>query len=210
MDRFQPPVRLPGMSDIAYTALQLATLSSRLALEDRTLVHHLTGRPENVAEHSAMLAIVAPGIAELYYPHLDANLISRFASIHDAVEAYVGDTSTHAITAAGLKAKAAREQQGLDRLRIDFASMPGVVKLIEQYEAQEVPEARFVRILDKWMPILVQFGDQGRTIRAYTTSERLVNDYAPHARRLRRQFPDFPDLVSVREELTGLVAKHLF
>jgi hypothetical protein len=87
---FQPPARLPGMSGIAYTALQLAALSSRLALENRTLVNHITGRPENVAEHSNMLAIVAPGIAELYYPELDANLISRFASIHDAVEAYEG------------------------------------------------------------------------------------------------------------------------
>jgi len=198
------------MSDIAYTALQLAALSSRLALEDRTLVNHITGRPENVAEHSNMLAIVAPGIAEMYYPQLDANLISRFASIHDAVEAYVGDTATHNITDEGLKEKATREAEGLERFRKDFAAMPGVVKIIEQYEAQEIKEARFVRIVDKWMPILVHFGDKGQTVRSYTAADRLVEDFSPHVRRLKKQFPDFPELVSVREELTELVARHLF
>jgi 5'-deoxynucleotidase YfbR-like HD superfamily hydrolase len=207
---FQIPPRLHGMSDIAYTALQLAALSSRLALENRTLVNHITGRPENVAEHSLMLTIVAPGIAELYYQHLDANLISRFASIHDAVEAYVGDTTTHNITDAGLEAKAAREAEGLKCLKRDFAAMPGVLKIIEQYEAQEVPEARFVRIIDKWTPVLVHFGDKGQTVRSYTASEHLVDDYAPHAQRLKKQFPDFLELVSIREELTELVARHLF
>jgi 5'-deoxynucleotidase YfbR-like HD superfamily hydrolase len=207
---FQLPPSLPGISDIAYTALQLAALSSRLALENRTLVNHITGRPENVAEHSNMLAIVAPGVAELHYPELDANLISRFASIHDAVEAYVGDTTTHNITDAGLKAKAAREVSGLKRFKKDFAIMPGVMRIVEQYEAQEVKEARFVRIIDKWMPVLVHFGDKGQTVRSYTVAERLVDDYAPHAQRLKGQFPDFIELVSVREELTELVAKYLF
>jgi 5'-deoxynucleotidase YfbR-like HD superfamily hydrolase len=207
---FHPPIKLPGMTDIAYTALQLAALSSCLALEDRTLVNHITGRPENVAEHSNMLAIVAPGIAEMYYPQLDANLISRFASIHDAIEAYVGDTTTHNITDEGLKEKAAREAEGLERFKKDFAAMSGIVRIIEQYEAQEIKEARFVRIVDKWMPILVHFGDKGQTIRSYTTADRLVEDFSPHVRRFKKQFPDFPELVSVREELTELVARHLF
>lgn len=95
---FSPPRKLSGISDVAHAALQLSALASRLALEDRTLVNHVTGRAENVAEHSAMLTIVAPVVAEEYYPDLNANLISRFASIHDAVEAYAGDTTTHDIT----------------------------------------------------------------------------------------------------------------
>ena len=207
---FKLPAKLPGMSDITYAALQLATLSSRLALEDRTLVNHITGRAENVAEHSNMLAIVAPGIAELYYPHLDANLISRFASIHDAVEAYVGDTTTHNITEKGLIEKAAREARGLADFKKDFSFMPGVVEMIELYEAQEIAEARFVRIIDKWTPVLMHFNDQGRTVRSYTNPKKIVKDYEPYAKRLREQFPEFPELVSARQELTALVAEHLF
>jgi hypothetical protein len=109
-----------------------------------------------------------------------------------------------------LKEKAAREAGGLECFKKDFAVMPGIVRILEQYETQEVKEARFVRIVDKWMPVLVHFGDKGQTVRSYTVADRLVEDYLPHARRFKKQFPDFPELVSVREELTELVAKHLF
>ncbi len=207
---FQLLARLPDMSDIAYTALQLTALSSRLALEDRTLVRHVTGRAENVAEHSAMLAIIAPAIAELYYPGLDANLVARFATIHDAAEAYVGDTNTHTLSREELKQKARREATGLRRLREDFAGIPSFVKLVIQYEAQEVMEARFVRIIDKWTPILVHFADRGATLRSYITPEELRSNFVARAEHLKQQFPDFAELVVVREELTELAAKHLF
>jgi 5'-deoxynucleotidase YfbR-like HD superfamily hydrolase len=202
--------RPPGISDIAYAALQLANLSSRLALEDRTLVNHVSGRPENVAEHSIMLAIVAPAIAEAHYPHLDANLVSRFATIHDAVEAYVGDTATHAINDEGLRQKAQREAEGLECLKKDFALLPNFVQLVEQYEAQVVKEARFVRVIDKWTPILMHFVDKGATLRSYTNSRDLVKDYVDRAALLRKQFPDFSELVAIREELTELASEHLF
>lgn len=118
-------------------ALQLAALSSRLAIEDRTLVNHISGRPENVAEHRAMLAIVAPAIAEAYYPELDANLVCRFASIHDAVEAYVGDVTTHDIDKKGLDDKAKKEARGLAQLQEDFAALPNFIRLITEYEEQK-------------------------------------------------------------------------
>lgn len=207
---FQPPQKLPEISDVAHMALQLAALSSRLALEDRTLVNHITGRPENVAEHSAMLAIVASAIAEAYYPELDANLVCRFASIHDAVEAYVGDVTTHDIDEKGLDDKAKKEARGLAQLQEDFAALPNFIRLINEYEEQKITEARFVRIIDKWMPALVHFSDKGKTVRSYTNPTKLVDDYKVHASRLRQQFPDFPELVDVRVELTALVGKHLF
>jgi 5'-deoxynucleotidase YfbR-like HD superfamily hydrolase len=209
-DLFQTPAKIPGISDIAYTALQLAALSSRLALEDRTLVNHATGRAENVAEHSHMLSIVAPAIAEKYYPRLDANLIGRFATIHDAVEAYVGDTATHDISIDGLRQKDKLEARGLRRLKRDFAALPDFLKLVGQYEAQELAEARFVRVIDKWTPVLVHFADKGATLRSYTNPDDVVNNYSSHADRLKKQYPDFVELVSIREELTSLAGKHLF
>lgn len=207
---FQLPTKYSGISDIAYTALQFAALSSRLALEDRTLVKHITGRTENVAEHSHMLSLVAPAIAEQYYPQLDPHLISRFATIHDAVEAYVGDTTTHNITEEGLKQKRQREITGLERLRQNFAGFPAFINLVNQYEDQILPEARFVRVVDKWTPVLVHFADQGATVRGYTNPTKLLENYRPYAERLYHQFPDFRELVAVREELTALVAEHLF
>lgn len=209
-DSFQLPTRTPGISDIAYCALQLGALSSRLALEDRTLVNHMNGRPENVAEHSTMLAIVAPGIAEKYYSDLDANLVARFASIHDVVEAYVGDTTTHIINERKLREKANREAKALEQLKEDFSSLPNFVKLVEEYEAQEIPEARFVRIIDKWMPVLVHFADKGKTIHAYTHKQELMDSFAARSAQLKEQYPDFIYLVTIREELTELAAKNFF
>lgn len=206
----QPPKRTPDISDIAYSALRLSALYARLALEERTLVNHTTGRPENVAEHSAMIAIIAPAIAEQYYPELDANLVSRFAAVHDAVEAYSGDTTTHEITATEVEQKAHREALALRQLREDFAEMPKFVSLIDQYEAQVTPEARFVRVIDKWAPILLHFADQGATLRSYTNPEDLLANYAPRAAHLKQMFPDFVELVVVREELTELASKSLF
>lgn len=207
---FQLPTKPFNASDIAYTALQLAALSSRLALEERTLVNHITGRAENVAEHSFMLALVAPAIAEMYYPDLDANLIGRFATIHDAVEAYVGDTATHIISSKELEQKASREAEGLKRLKNNFAALPNFLRLIEQYEAQKILEARFVRVVDKWMPILVHFADNGATLRAYTDPKDLLDNFVARAARLKEEFPDLLELVTVREELTELAARHLF
>lgn len=88
----------PNFSMLAQTVLDLAELAERLALEERSVVQHVDGRPENVAEHSNMLAVIAPAIAEQYYSALDSNLVARYASIHDIVEAYVGDVSTHDIS----------------------------------------------------------------------------------------------------------------
>ena len=210
MNSLRLPKKIPGLSNIARSALDLAALSSRLALEERTLVNHATGRAENVAEHSAMLAIVAPAIAEQYYPDLDANLVSRFAAVHDAVEAYVGDTATHLAGAQELQQKADQEAQGLRQLKQDFAELPKFIEIIEQYETQTVAEARFVRVLDKWTPILLHFADRGATLRAYTDPDELLANYAPRAARLKQQFPEFIELVEVREELTRLAAKHLF
>jgi hypothetical protein len=74
----------------------------------------------------------------------------------------VGDTPTHNITDEGLKEKAKLEAAGLQQLKEDFAALPGFVKLVEQYEAQELQEARFVRVIDKWLPAMVHFGDKGK------------------------------------------------
>jgi 5'-deoxynucleotidase YfbR-like HD superfamily hydrolase len=126
------------------------------------------------------------------------------------VEAYVGDITTHDIDSDGLKKKAELEAEGLECLRRDFALVPNFIRIIDQYEVQTLAEARFVRIIDKWMPVLVHFSDKGATVRSYTNPEKLVDDYEVHADRLKKEYPDFAELVTVREELTKLVGKHLF
>jgi 5'-deoxynucleotidase YfbR-like HD superfamily hydrolase len=196
-----------GISRLGQAVLHLSEVAERLANEDRTLVDHASGRPENVAEHSNMLAIIAPAIAEEFFPDLDQNLIARYASIHDLIEAYVGDTPTHNISEEGLLDKEALEKAGLERLKADFKHLPKFVEFIESYEAQEVPEARFVRVLDKCMPALMHFSNKGVVLRQYINKEDMLENSVKRAEALRKHYPELEPLIALREELSVEMAE---
>lgn len=207
---FTPPAKLSGSSDLAYTSIVLASLAERLALEDREKVSHRGGRAENVAEHSFMLALLAPVLAERFYPELDANLVARFAAVHDTVEAYVGDTPTHSINQDGMADKAKREEQGLAQLLQDFRDFPAFSKIVADYESQQIPEARFVRVVDKLLPLLVHFAEGGTVLRGYIDPAGIRANSQERAQQLREEYPEFETLISGREELAELACKHLF
>jgi 5'-deoxynucleotidase YfbR-like HD superfamily hydrolase len=196
-------------SPMAVDILRLGSIAGELAREERTLVNHPDGRAENVAEHSSMLSIVAPALAELYYPELDANLTARLATIHDILETYTRDTPTHKFEEVDLAAKEKLEAKALAQLKLDFAGLPGFVRLVEIYEEQQIPEARFVRVVDKLMPILVHFNDQGATLRSYTDREHMFRVPSAKNQYLRSLYPEFEELIQLREELTRLAAEHL-
>lgn len=204
---FEPSAPREGFSRLAQAVLHLSEISERLANEPRTLVDHIDGRPENVAEHSNMLAIIAPAIAEEFYPELDANLVARYASVHDIVEAYVGDTPTHNISKDGLLSKEALEKSGLEKLKADFAHLPKFAAFIESYEEQVVPEARFIRVLDKSMPALMHFSNNGATLSTYITKDLVMKNSADRAAVLRADYPEFELLIMLREELSREMAE---
>lgn len=207
---FQAPDRLESASDEAHSVLQLAALAGRLALEDRTNVAHTTGRAENVAEHSFMLAIVAPVLAEEFYPKLDANLVTRFATIHDAVEAYVGDTPTLRVDDTMLQEKYAREERGVAQLIKEFAWLPSFTKFIQDYEAQEIPEARFVRMLDKIMPVAIHFNEGGSVLTGHSTAQDLKQRAVLKEVAFLKDYPEFERLINLRTELIDLAITNLY
>jgi 5'-deoxynucleotidase YfbR-like HD superfamily hydrolase len=154
-----------------------------------------------------MLAIVAPAIAETFMPELDENLVARFAAVHDALEAYVGDTPTHEITPEDLVAKAEREAKGLAQFMQEYAAYPKFVALIEAYETQELPEARFVRMVDKLMPLLVHVNDGGVGLRrAGFTPEAIRQNARERADTYKAAYPDMAHIVDIRTELSNYVA----
>jgi 5'-deoxynucleotidase YfbR-like HD superfamily hydrolase len=157
-----------------------------------------------------MLAFVAPLLAEEYYPYLDANLIARFATIHDAVEAYVGDTPTHDIDVSGLASKEEREKKGLEQLLLDYQGLPSFVKLISDYEEQKMPEARLVRVVDKLMPLIVHFLEGGETLKGHIDVPGLLKNSTQRAQKLREEYPEFGKLIDAREELALLASRHLY
>jgi len=117
-------------------------------------------RPDNDAEHSWSLALLAVALAPEIDSSLDVGKVSMYAVIHDLVEIYSGDTSVW--SSANFKAtKPQRELDALKKLKQDFPSFPSLSRNIENYEKRENNEAKFVYALDKLLNLLNVTEDNG-------------------------------------------------
>jgi len=118
-------------------------------------------RHETNTEHTFTLAMIAWMLAS-YFPELDKNTIIQMALVHDLVEVYAGDTFAYAdsVTRAG---KPDREAIALAKLTSEWPDFPDMIKSIQDYETRQTNEAKFVYALDKLMPIILNYLNQGRT-----------------------------------------------
>lgn len=203
---FAKPEHVPGLSDAANAAIALAALSSRLAQENRTRSFHPDGRPENVAEHSHMLSLVAVPLAQTFFPHLDSGMVARYCPIHDIVEAYVGDTPTDRIDSIELDAKETREKVAIEQLCREYAAVaPQFIADIVAYEAQVDLESRFVRMVDKLMPLLVQLPDHGNSMRVHYSAEEWQSINDTKIAQFLESYPDQTAVIRFREEINTYV-----
>ena len=198
---FSIPTVSTNLSSGAAIALQMGALASRQSEIERTRCEHPNGRPENVAEHSLMLAKVAPELVSILYPELDENLVARFGTLHDDIEAYVGDTPTDILSNLDPQAKETLEAKGLKQLIKEYAHMPGYVKLMIEYEAQSVPEARFVRAVDKLMVLLIHFPNKAAVTKANYTYESFLKSEIDLLDRDRHKYGEFDKIIEIRREL---------
>ena len=125
---------------------------------------HLSGngRRENDAEHAWHMAVMIYLLKEYANEEFDIAKAMLMALIHDIVEIDAGDT--YAYDPKGLETKEAREEQAAKRL---FGLLPEdqgeeLKSLFEEYEANETPEARFVRVMDNFQPLLLNNSNDGR------------------------------------------------
>jgi 5'-deoxynucleotidase YfbR-like HD superfamily hydrolase len=154
---------------IADIALHLGQTAMHFAQIERVPRYDEVSR-ENDAEHSFMLSLVASEIAAQYYPELDTGLVSQFCTVHDLVELETGDVATFDLTDNELASKATDEHHALEKLctRLPFHT----ASLLRRYEAQQEPEARLVRMIDKVLPVVVDIVGPGRKV--------MVEDYGVH------------------------------
>ncbi|HSW91726.1 MAG TPA: HD domain-containing protein [Candidatus Saccharimonadales bacterium] len=149
-------------------------------------------RRENDAEHSFMLALVAPEVAATVRPELDRGLISQFATVHDLVELETGDVATFGLTDEELSLKEAKEQQALESLLCRLP--PHTASILCRYEAQQEPEARFVRLLEKGLPLIVNSTGSGERVMredfGIEDGQTLASTEESCVRRLRGLFPE--------------------
>ena len=111
------------------------------------------GRHESTAEHSWRLALLA-AVLTGERPELDMQRVVLMCLIHDLGEAFDGDVPAIAQTAPGVKA--ASELAAMERLTplLPAEAAARIRTLWEEYETCAMPEARWVKALDKAETIL--------------------------------------------------------
>lgn len=110
-----------------------------------------SGRHESVAEHSWRIALMAMLIAP-EFPEADMNRVIRMCLIHDLGEAFTGDIPTFDKTAADTDREDALFAQWVQTLpeetKREFSG------LLAEMNAQETPEAKIYKVLDKMEAVI--------------------------------------------------------
>lgn len=176
--------------------------------------HYASGRPENDVEHSFHLALSAVEMAAQYHPELDVGLVAQFSLVHDLPELYVGDIPTFDITDEAMADKVAAEKVSTIQLLKELP--PHLAQLLERYEKQIEPEARFVRFIDKLLPAIIHtvMPEVSRQVfkDAYdiTSIEGIKKGEAERIARLKTMFPEFEFVHIVRDLVATTSHERMF
>jgi putative hydrolase of HD superfamily len=189
----------------ANVAFQLGGLAIKFAHVERTPRYCETSR-ENDAEHSFMLALVANELSTLLYPDLDNGKVSQYAIVHDLIETITGDVATFKISAEELTRKQQMEHDALTTL-LDTLP-PHTAQLLSSYERQDSREARFVKAVDKLLPVITDIIGPGTKVMVedynVTTIEDLKTSHDALHTRIATNFEEFPSIVSAHRILCDL------
>lgn len=203
---FKRPEYEGSLSRGSNIALAMGALASRLTQEERTRTYHPDGRRENVAEHSYMLAKVALAIRDELFPGLDRGKIAIYSLDHDDVEGWVGDTPTDVIANHDPYTKKEREAAGVKQLAREYMGLTSAyVEDVLAYERQDELEAQFVRIIDKFMVLLIHIPNQGESLRRHYTYEQYLESTRSTEQMLLEQYPHWIELIAMRTELAHYV-----
>lgn len=158
-------------------------------------------RKENDAEHSWSIALMACLLA----PHIDASLdvgkVCQFAIVHDLAEVYAGDTTVFDAEEEQ-QTKEEREHAALQKIARDFAHFPWLVETLKQYELQETQEARFVRSIDKLVPLFFDYISGGLY---YRENKHTLEDFVKYMRRPREKAKIHPGAFLYHEEAIAVL-----
>lgn len=157
-------------------------------------------RAENDAEHSYSLAMTAWFLC-VYFPELDADKVIRIALAHDLIEVHSGDTSVFA-DASKLASKDDRESTALAKLADEWHDFPELAEAMRAYKTRSTEEAKFVYALDKLMPVILNYVNEGHSWRKHEITIKQL-----HAVK-KDKMKVFPAVHEYWEELYELLLQH--
>jgi putative hydrolase of HD superfamily len=127
---------------------------------------------DNDSEHGYQLALIAMYVIENNELPLDIYKAMALALVHDILEVHAGDTFVYG---SSIKTQHTREQQAIVKLKEQWPSQKTMLSLIDEYEARDTPESKFVYALDKLVPILNNILDDGRNWKKeHITIEQII------------------------------------
>jgi len=162
------------------------------------------GERETDVEHSYMLGLIAPELIEVLELPLDKGLAVQFATVHDLIELKTKDVNTFNIDETSYRLKQAIEQAALEELLDELP--PYTALLLERYESQAEPEARFVKAVDKFLPFIVDIHGDGVRIMLEDNDVKSAAEYVACCEQIQRRFEErfgeeFPELATLHREL---------
>ena len=172
------------MTDSIPRLVAFLTDVERLKLVKRKAYVSDLSRRENSAEHSWHLALGLLAIAQDLYLKIDLHKALVMALIHDVCEIDAGDTPVFGPQRSDQHEAELRCIERLAGYDLKFA--PSIRELWLEYEAQESVESRWVKVMDRVMPFIIHFSNDGLAWREQSVSRsRLkkvcepVREYAP-------------------------------
>jgi len=147
------------MTDKISALVAFLTDVERLKLVERKAYVSDMSRRENAAEHSWHLALGLVTIAQELNFKIDLHKALVMALIHDTCEIDAGDTPAFGPQRPDQHEAELRCIQRLAAYDLAFAS--SLRELWLEYEAQVSVESRWVKVLDRLLPFIVNISTQG-------------------------------------------------
>lgn len=108
---------------------------------------------ENDVEHSFGLALTCWYLLPKIAPQLSLEKVLQYALAHDLVELHAGDTFVFDQVNAASKNQ--REAEAITELEKDWPDFPDLAKFAKGYMNKQDEEARFVKAVDKLLPVIM-------------------------------------------------------
>jgi putative hydrolase of HD superfamily len=141
----------------------LMELDKLKAVLRRTRVRCADGRFENSAEHSWHVAMMALLLQEHANEPVDIAKVVKMLLLHDMVEIDAGDTFVY-----DTAAYETQQQTELEAAKRLFGMLPddqgeALFSVWREFEAAESADARFAKALDRLIPMLLNYHNDGQS-----------------------------------------------
>jgi len=158
-------------------------------------------RRENDVEHSYLLAMLAWYLIDSLGIDLNKEKVLKYALAHDLVEIYAGDTFAFTSDQSVKSSKHQREEDAHQRIKKEFIEFKDLDTAIEGYERRDDKESIFVYALDKFIPIITNYIQDGRSWKEEDLAFDEVIKYK------RDRIGDEPFIRNLLEQMIALIER---